>query len=107
MSFSKEDIGLPLIENASFSANIIDTLSEQELFQHITELPDGYRIVFNLFVIEGYDHKEIGALLNIQESSSRSQLTRAKQLLQAKILKESPTQPSPKGKALRRSILDA
>ncbi len=90
MSFSKENIGLPLVENTSFEADILDTLSEQELFQYITELPDGYRIVFNLFVIEGYDHKEIAALLNIQESSSRSQLTRAKQLLQAKILKQSP-----------------
>jgi RNA polymerase sigma factor (sigma-70 family) len=90
MSFSKEDIGLPLVDSASFSANILDTLSEQELFQLITELPDGYRIIFNLFVIEGYDHKEIATLLNIQESSSRSQLTRAKQLLQSKILKQSP-----------------
>jgi len=40
----------------------------------IAELPDGYQTVFNLNIIEGYDHKEIAELLNITESSSRSQL---------------------------------
>jgi RNA polymerase sigma factor (sigma-70 family) len=47
----------------------------------IDMLPNGYRIVLSLFLLEGYDHEEIGQLLNISESSSRSQLTRAKQKL--------------------------
>ncbi len=53
------------------------------LVQHIKEemmlLPDGYRVIFSLFYFEGYDHEEIGQILNISASSSRSQLTRAKQ----------------------------
>lgn len=49
------------------------------------ELPVGFRTVFNMFAIEGYSHKEISEMLNITESTSRSQYTRAKQLLQRRI----------------------
>lgn len=48
-------------------------------------LYDGYRLVFNLFALEGYSHKEIGEKLGIAESSSRSQFARARQLLIQKI----------------------
>jgi RNA polymerase sigma factor (sigma-70 family) len=58
------------------------------LYQLILELPDGYRTVFNLNVIEGYDHREIAGLLGISENTSRSQLFKAKQLLKRKIDKE-------------------
>ncbi len=51
----------------------------------IAALPEGYRIVFNLCEIDGYSHKEIGERLGISESSSRSQLTRAKKLLRQKL----------------------
>ena len=51
-------------------------------------LPAGYRTVFNLFVIEGYDHGEIARLLGISENTSRSQLFKAKQLLKRKIGQE-------------------
>jgi len=63
----------------------LDTLSIEEITKLIEELPDGYRMVFNLNIIEGYDHKEIAGLLNITESASRSQLARARRLLQKKI----------------------
>ena len=53
----------------------------------VRELPTGYRSVFNLFVIEGYSHKEIAELLGIAESASRSQLTRARNILKKKIKK--------------------
>ena len=53
--------------------------------EQIAELPPGFRTVFNMFVIEGYSHKEIGDALGITESTSRSQLTRAKRLLQKKL----------------------
>ena len=53
----------------------------------IRELPDGYRLIFNLYVIEGKSHKEIARLLDIKESTSASQLHRAKALLAAKINK--------------------
>lgn len=55
------------------------------LMQLVLELPPGYRAVFNLAVVEGYSHQEIAEILGIAENTSRSQLTRARQLLQQKI----------------------
>jgi RNA polymerase sigma-70 factor (ECF subfamily) len=63
----------------------IDKLSAKELLVCIRELPDGYRVVFNLNVIEGYTHKEIGDMLNISENTSKSQLSRARNVLQSKL----------------------
>ncbi len=63
-------------------------LNTQELVQHIAALPDGYRTILNLFAIEGYSHKEIGEQLGINESTSRSQYTRAKKALQHLFMKE-------------------
>ena len=60
----------------------IAILSADELLGLIDKLPDGYRTVFNLSVIEGFHHKEIAVLLGIEESSSRSQLTKARKYLQ-------------------------
>ncbi|MCG9881295.1 MAG: sigma-70 family RNA polymerase sigma factor [Bacteroidia bacterium] len=69
----------------------IDKESDDDFFAHIAakdlldallKLPVGYRTVFNLFVIEGYTHQEIAAELNISESTSKSQLFKAKQRLQ-------------------------
>jgi RNA polymerase sigma-70 factor (ECF subfamily) len=57
-------------------------LQAEELLNLIDRLPDGYRTVFNLSIIEGYSHKEIGDLLGIGESSSRSQLTKARKYMQ-------------------------
>ena len=51
----------------------------------IQTLSDGYRTVFNLYVIEGYSHKEIGEMMNISEGTSKSQLARARYLLQKMI----------------------
>jgi RNA polymerase sigma-70 factor (ECF subfamily) len=66
-------------------ASAIANMSANELAGLIRELPAGFRTVFNLFAVEGYSHKEISQKLNITESTSRSQLTRAKQLLQRRI----------------------
>ena len=60
-------------------------MTEQEMLDVIAKLPDGYRHVFNMYAIEGYSHKEIGQLLNIKESTSRSQLVKARRWLQNKI----------------------
>lgn len=65
----------------------IDSMSERELLGMISELPDGYRMVFNLYAIEGYSHKEISESLKIEESTSRSQLVKARKVLQDKLLK--------------------
>lgn len=59
----------------------ISRMSAQEIVELINKLPDGYRMVFNMNVLEGYSHKEIGEQLGISESASRSQLTKAKQRL--------------------------
>lgn len=66
---------------------IIDKLSANELLSLIQKLPDGYRMVFNLSVIEGYTHKEVGKMLGISENTSKSQLSRARAVLQSKIKK--------------------
>jgi RNA polymerase sigma-70 factor (ECF subfamily) len=59
-----------------------------ELIKMIQSLPDGCRVVFNLFAIEGYTHKEIAAMLGVSEGTSKSQFNRAKALLRAKLEKE-------------------
>lgn len=64
----------------------IDGISTKELLKLIQDLPTGYRVVFNLNIIEGYSHKEIGQLLDISENTSKSQLSRARQALQKKLL---------------------
>ncbi|MCB0515445.1 MAG: RNA polymerase sigma factor [Chitinophagales bacterium] len=66
--------------------SIFDQLSLEELFHLIQKLPDGYRMVFNLYVIEGYTHEEIAKMLTIDAGTSRSQLYKARQLLQSWIL---------------------
>jgi RNA polymerase sigma factor (sigma-70 family) len=60
-------------------------LGQEDLMKLINQLPDGYRIVFNLNVIEGYTHDEIAKMLNIQASTSRSQLVKARKMLQSQI----------------------
>lgn len=69
-------------EEIGISEEAIDKLSAAELFRSITELPAGYRTVFNLYVMEEMSHKEIAALLGISEGTSKSQLSKAKQYLQ-------------------------
>ena len=71
---------LPLEEEA------LNNLSAKEIFDLIVNLPVGYRTVFNLYAIEGMDHKEISALLGIAEGTSKSQLSKAKALLQKNLL---------------------
>jgi len=63
----------------------IDKLSLKELLNLVQELPDGYRMVFNLNILEGYTHKEIGEMLDISENTSKSQLSRARNALQKRI----------------------
>jgi RNA polymerase sigma-70 factor (ECF subfamily) len=71
------------IENSDISA--LDTMAEKDIIRLIQELSPGYRTVFNLYVVEGYSHKEIGEKLGISEGTSKSQLARAKAILQKKV----------------------
>ena len=70
----------------STNFSVVDELNRKDLLELIQLLPEGYRNVFNLFVIDGYKHKEIAELLNISENTSKSQLFRAKKQLQLSIL---------------------
>ena len=66
----------------SMSETVIEKLSEQEILQAIQLLPPSYKMVFNLFAIEGYKHEEIANMLNISEGTSKSNLSVARSKLQ-------------------------
>lgn len=63
------------------------TVHENDLLRLVNQLPDGYRTVFNLYAIEGYTHAEIAAMLTISEGTSKSQLSRARTMLQTNLKK--------------------
>lgn len=65
----------------------------KQIVECIRTLPIGYRTVLNLFAIEGYSHREIAQLLDIEESTSRSQFTRAKSMLEDLLIKKNILQP--------------
>jgi RNA polymerase sigma-70 factor (ECF subfamily) len=65
--------------------SIYDKISREELLNLVQSLPKGYRTVFNLNVIEGYTHKEIGQMMNISDNTSKTQLLRAKKILKEKV----------------------
>ena len=71
------------IEDTDITA--LDSLAEQDILNLIQDLSPGYKTVFNLYVVEGYSHKEIGEMLGISEGTSKSQLARAKAILQKKV----------------------
>lgn len=62
-------------------------LNENELMRLVNQLPDGYRTIFNLYAIEGYAHAEIAEMLGISEGTSKSQLSRARMMLQMNLKK--------------------
>lgn len=67
--------------------SVLDNLSAKDIMKLIRELSPGYRTVFNLYVVEGYSHKEIADQLGISEGTSKSQLSRAKVILQEMVRK--------------------
>jgi RNA polymerase sigma factor (sigma-70 family) len=69
----------------SLAEDTLDKISTNDLLNLIHELPEGYRLVFNLYIIEGYNHQEIAEMLNISESTSKSQLSRARLALQQRL----------------------
>lgn len=72
-------------EGAYLSA--LDTMAEKDVVSLIQQLSPGYRTVFNMYVVEGYSHKQIAEMLGISEGTSKSQLSRAKQILQGLVQK--------------------
>jgi len=67
--------------------DIVAKMNAADILKLISKLPDGYRLVFNLYVIEGYNHREIAEMLEITEGTSKSQLSKARALLQKQLKK--------------------
>lgn len=86
--FEKEVVGYEITDKSEqpLEASTYDHLGEKDLLILINNLPDGYRIIFNLYVLEGYQHEEIAIMLKIQPGTSRSQLVKARAMLQKQIL---------------------
>lgn len=72
-------------DKVAWSDDILGEITAKELINVIQQLPSGYRVVFNMREIEGYAHKEIAEALNISVGTSKSQLSKAKKVLQQKI----------------------
>ncbi len=85
-SFTHEQYGMEIREDfSSTDPGVYAQLGEAELLKLIAQLPEGYKVVFNLYAIEGYNHAEIAELLGVQESTSRSQLVKARKMLQSMV----------------------
>lgn len=82
LEFSSDD--MEIYEEAYSDVNT--ELDVDEIQQLIDKLPEGYRMVFNMYAIEGYKHSEIAEMLSIAESTSKSQLFKARKLLQQQII---------------------
>lgn len=77
-----------IYEGTSFAEDTISGISTDDLLKMVQKLPPRYRMVFNLFAIEGYSHQEIGEMMNISEGTSKSNLSRARMTLQKKVIEE-------------------
>lgn len=86
-SRQKEQTELDQYLDTGYDADILSTLAVEEIIKVVDQLPEGYKTVFNLNVIEGFSHKEISHKLGITESTSRSQLVKAKKALKNKLNK--------------------
>jgi RNA polymerase sigma-70 factor (ECF subfamily) len=83
-----EAVDLEYAVEAQTRENIPSIMQAKQVVECIRLLPVGYRTVLNLYAIEGYSHKEIGEMLDIGESTSRSQYTRAKAMLEQVLVKK-------------------
>jgi len=93
--FTDTDIATFSDTREAEDVHILADIDAQRLIALMQKLPDGYRTVFNLYVIEGYTHEEIAGLLGIQSGTSKSQLSKAKAMMR-NLLTSSALQP-PKG----------
>lgn len=76
------DVNIDEAWDIPFNHSILGSINEKELLALVRKLPAGARIIFNLYVIEGYSHREIAEKLGINEGTSKSQFARARHLLQ-------------------------
>jgi RNA polymerase sigma-70 factor (ECF subfamily) len=84
----REQIGYEIImEQPELDSNIFSNLSRDQILEIINTLPNGYRMVINLYLIDGYTHAEIAEMMNISEGTSKSQLSRGRDLLKKELIK--------------------
>lgn len=76
---------LSVFESRNYSNDTIEKITANELLELIQELPPRYRMVFNLYVMEGMNHKEISEVMQITEGTSKSNLARARDILKRKV----------------------
>jgi RNA polymerase sigma-70 factor (ECF subfamily) len=76
---------LETIDEERYDSNYYDEMNHEAIIELVNELPDGYKTVFLMNVVDGYAHKEIAEILAISEGTSRSQFFKARKLLQKKI----------------------
>ena len=89
--FSKMEDLLEVQYKLKVRSVAVESLNLEDLTTLISSLPRGYRAVFNMYVLDGYNHKEIAEKLDISESTSKTQLMRAKRLLKRKLKEEDYT----------------
>jgi len=75
-----------VFESIQYSEETLSGISADDLMKIIQQLPPRYRMVFNLYAIEGYSHQEIAKLMKITEGTSKSNLSRARVILQKKVI---------------------
>lgn len=81
-----KDVSIDLVDyQMGDSDYTIEKMNAEDLLLLINSMPDGYKVVFNMFAIEGYSHNDIATTLGISESTSKSQYLRAKAFLRAKL----------------------
>lgn len=76
---------MKVYESVEWEEDTLSSINEKELLKMIQELPPRYQMVFNLYAIEGYSHLEIGEMMNISEGTSKSNLSRARMILQKRV----------------------
>ena len=82
------DVDEPVARSVSSGEDILSGIGGQDIMRMIAQMPEGFRTVFNMNVIEGYSHQEISRELGISEGTSRSQLSRARIWLQERLLEK-------------------
>jgi RNA polymerase sigma factor (sigma-70 family) len=81
LKFEELDERVTGISDSGYLSSEQNGLNVDAIKRAMNELPDGYRVVFTLYMLEGYDHKEIGQILGVTEATSKSQYSRAKRKL--------------------------
>lgn len=94
-----------MVDSELLDASLIDQLNVNDLMKLLNELPEQYRLTFNLFEIEGYSHQEIAGMLDIAVGTSRSNLARAKKILRQAFYEHYEILEDKKSKAISTKLL--